>query len=96
MHNELKIIYRDLKPENILLTGDGHCKFCDFGLSKKFNNEKDLTYTFAGTAEYLAPEVVLNKGHNKNVDIWGLGIFLFEMVAGYPPFHDKNRNHDKI
>ncbi|KAL4499812.1 hypothetical protein ABPG72_015161 [Tetrahymena utriculariae] len=96
LHETLKIIYRDIKPENILLTKTGHIKISDFGLSKEFQNKDEKTFTFAGTPEYLAPEVVLNKGHNKNVDLWGIGVFLYELVAGYPPFQDKNRNYDKI
>lgn len=96
LHETLKIIYRDLKPENILLTKSGHIKISDFGLSKEYQNKDDKAYTFAGTPEYMAPEVVLNKGHNKNVDLWGIGIFLYELVAGHPPFSDKNRNVEKI
>jgi len=69
LHNQLKIIYRDLKPENILMTLDGHVKITDFGLSKQVLNIEDKTFTYAGTPEYLAPEIILNKGHDQNVDL---------------------------
>lgn len=82
MHKE-NIIYRDLKPENILLGLDGHIKITDFGLSKKTN---DITYTACGTPEYLAPEVILSKGYKKDVDWYMIGIILFEMLTGNPPF----------
>lgn len=87
LHNELDIVYRDLKPENILLDGDGHIKLTDFGLSK---NTK-LSYSFCGTPEYLAPEILLGHGHSKEVDWWSLGCLIYEMLAGYPPFQNKNR-----
>lgn len=71
------VIYRDLKPENILLDAEGHIKLSDFGLSKEglvLKNKK--TYTFCGTYEYLAPEIIFGKGHGKNVDWWSL-VLLF-------------------
>lgn len=86
-----KIIYRDLKPENILLDNQGHVRLTDFGLSKRFN-EGEQAMTFCGTPEYLAPEVVLGVGHGKEVDWWSLGILLYEMIVGLPPFFSENTN----
>eukprot|EP01103_Thecamoeba_quadrilineata_P008598 TRINITY_DN18332_c0_g1_i1.p1 TRINITY_DN18332_c0_g1~~TRINITY_DN18332_c0_g1_i1.p1 ORF type:complete len:849 (-),score=172.18 TRINITY_DN18332_c0_g1_i1:76-2622(-) len=82
------VIYRDLKPENVLLAGDGHIKLADFGFAKRLLG--DTTWTLCGTPEYLAPEVVSGKGHGKEADWWSLGIFIFEMLSGYPPFFDDN------
>ncbi|KAG0705436.1 kinase-like domain-containing protein [Suillus ampliporus] len=82
------IVYRDLKPENILLDATGHVALCDFGLSKADLRSDELTTTFCGTTEYLAPEVLLDEhGYSKLVDFWSLGVLLFEMCCGWSPFY---------
>lgn len=88
--HSLDVIYRDLKPENILLDHEGHVCLTDFGLSKELEMDSQEAHTFCGTPEYLAPEIVLNKGHGKAVDWWSLGILLYELTVGIPPFYSQN------
>ncbi len=87
MH-ERKIAYRDLKTENLVVNDAGFVKVVDFGLAKKITSGQ--TYTFCGTPDYLAPEVILNEGYDWGVDYWGLGVLIYEMVAGVAPFYAEN------
>lgn len=91
VHN-LGIIYRDLKPENVLLDAKGHVRLTDFGLSKEgIVSSSSGAYSFCGTPEYLAPEILNRQGHGRAVDWWSLGALLYEMLSGLPPFYCRDR-----
>lgn len=86
--HSIQIVYRDLKPENILLDGEGHVALADFGLSKEhISSGHRGAGSFCGTAEYLAPEMIKRTGHGTGVDWWALGMVLYEMMAGMPPWY---------
>jgi len=91
-----RIAYRDLKPENLVMDVNGYVKLVDFGLAKQLLSGK--TWTLCGTPDYLAPEIILNEGHDLAVDYWALGVLIFEMVVGAPPFYaeDPMEVYEKI
>ena len=87
-HFNPPIIHRDIKPENLLLNEGGRILLADFGWSNF--SDGDVRKTFCGTPEYIAPEMLLKKGHDTRVDIWSIGILMFELLAGYSPFVAKS------
>lgn len=88
----LGVVYRDLKPENILLTKDGHIKLADFGLAKEgIRDGANGTNSLCGTPEYLPPEILDRLGHGTAVDWWNLGMVLYEMLTGLPPWYTNDR-----
>lgn len=82
-----KIIYRALKTENILIQKNGYIKLSGFSCAKVVEGR---TYTLCGTPDYLAPEIILNKGHGKPVDWWACGVLLYELLTGVTPFGDED------
>eukprot|EP00928_Gymnodinium_smaydae_P025862 TRINITY_DN2047_c0_g8_i1.p1 TRINITY_DN2047_c0_g8~~TRINITY_DN2047_c0_g8_i1.p1 ORF type:complete len:934 (+),score=249.81 TRINITY_DN2047_c0_g8_i1:121-2922(+) len=82
------IVYRDLKPENVMIDEQGYLKLIDFGIAKKIPEGSTRTFTMVGTPHYMAPEIIRGQGYGTIVDIWSLGVMLFEFVCGYLPFGD--------
>ena len=89
------IIYRDLKPENILMDEDGYVCLTDFGLAKVIEGNQQA-FSFCGTPDYLAPEILVERGHSFPVDWWALGILTYEMIVGFPPFYTGQQNNNKM
>ncbi|XP_063902161.1 cAMP-dependent protein kinase catalytic subunit alpha-like isoform X2 [Zophobas morio] len=95
MHEKEHIVYRDIKPENMLLDKKGHLKLIDFGFAKQLGGE-EKTYTFCGTPDYLAPEVITRRGYNYEADLWSLGVLIYELVVGHAPFVTVNPHSKEV
>ncbi|XP_060520521.1 protein kinase C [Cylas formicarius] len=86
------VVYRDLKLDNILLDAEGHCKLADFGMCKEGVFDGVTTSTFCGTPDYIAPEILQELEYGASVDWWALGVLMYEMMAGQPPFEADNED----
>ena len=89
------VVHRDLKPENLLLDSGGYVKLADFGIAKRLGTG-EKGWTFCGTPVYLAPEIITNKSHDHRADIWSVGILMYELLNGIPPFSKKSGNSQQV
>eukprot|EP00930_Biecheleria_cincta_P057611 TRINITY_DN43511_c0_g1_i1.p1 TRINITY_DN43511_c0_g1~~TRINITY_DN43511_c0_g1_i1.p1 ORF type:complete len:814 (-),score=123.26 TRINITY_DN43511_c0_g1_i1:15-2423(-) len=87
-----QVLYRDLKPENVVLDDDSHAMLTDFGLSKEGVEGPQAAKSFCGSVAYLAPEILTRSGHGRAVDVYGLGVLLFEMLSGHPPYYSRDKS----
>jgi len=92
MHKK-KILYRDLKPENVLIDSDGYCVIIDLGFAKVVPSK---TYTLCGTPLYIAPEVILQRGHNKGADLWSFAVLTYELIVGKTPFYSRGMDQAQL
>ncbi|CAD8173792.1 unnamed protein product [Paramecium octaurelia] len=90
--HSMNILYRDIKPENILMDIEGHVRIADFGLSKPEISRDEKAYSFCGSPEYMAPEMLLKQGHSQTVDFYCLGALLYELLTGLPPYYSTDTN----
>ena len=85
------IVYRDLKPDNVVFDAEGHAMLTDFGLAKEGVNDDKPTKSFCGSPAYLAPEMLKRDGHSQAIDWYLLGVLLYEMLVGIPPYYSSNK-----
>jgi len=86
-----KIIFRDLKPDNVIFDNDGHALLTDFGLSKTGMGDDSKSSSFCGSVAYLAPEMLRKQGHTKSIDWYLLGVLIYEMLVGVPPYFNTEK-----
>lgn len=90
LHNN-NIIFRDLKPDNVVFDQDGHCLLTDFGLSKQNVSATTVSNSFCGSVAYLAPEMLKRAGHTRSIDWYLLGVLIYEMLVGVPPYFNPDK-----